>query len=152
MTQEEYGEAYLEARDVLYRRGKAVGKPKLTTEGRFCLVDGAPLSDAGLFREAWGDGLANEMTVNMSSIPVMAEAAATCCCDELLSECLAANRNLLTALKRRRYDQIEIATQARREALVALLTHAATHAAGGAVDRDVTAVDPAHSGRHPFHA
>ena len=101
MTQEEYGKAYIEARDVLYRRGKVVGKPQVTATGRLCPIDGNPLSDLGLFREAWGEALAHELTIN-TYVSIIAEAVLPNCCDKLWKECLAAKRELLGSIKQRR--------------------------------------------------
>jgi len=126
MTQEEYGHAYLEARDVLYRRGKAVGKPQFKATGRVCPIDGNLLSDLGLFREAWGESVAHELTIN-TYISVTAEAVLPNCCDKLWRECLAANRDLLALIKRSREDQLQAAVEMRRRTRAALLAHAATH-------------------------
>src|SRR5580704_10296323 len=58
----QYEKAYLDARDVLYLRGKKVAKPTFGEDGlRRCPVDGSPLTDRGVFKEAWGDQLADEI-------------------------------------------------------------------------------------------
>ncbi len=126
MTQEEYGKAYIEARDVLYRRGKVVGKPQFTATGRVCPIDGNPLSDLGLFREAWGEALAHELTIN-TYVSIIAEAVLPNCCDKLWRECLAAKRELLGLIKQRREDQLQAASEKSRKTRVALLAHAAMH-------------------------
>ena len=126
MTQEEYGKAYIEARDVLYRRGKVVGKPQVTATGRVCPIDGNPLSDLGLFREAWGEALAHELTIN-TYVSIIAEAVLPNCCDKLWKECLAAKRELLGSIKQRREDQLQAASEISRKTRVALLAHAAMH-------------------------
>ena len=62
MNIEEYEEAYREARDALYRRGKKVGMPTPGREGlRQCNVNGTPLTDGELFTEAWGRVLADDI-------------------------------------------------------------------------------------------
>ena len=126
MTQEEYGKAYIEARDVLYRRGKVVGKPQVTATGRVCPIDGNPLSDLGLFREAWGEALAHELTIN-TYVSIIAEAVLPNCCDKLWRECLVAKRELLGLIKQRREDQLQAASEISRKTRVALLAHAAMH-------------------------
>lgn len=58
----QYEKAYLDAREVLYFRGKKVAKPTFGEDGfRYCPVDGFPLTDRGVFEEAWGDQLADEI-------------------------------------------------------------------------------------------
>ena len=126
MTQEEYGRAYLEARDVLYRRGKVVGKPQLTATGRVCPIDGNPLSDLGLFREAWGGAVAQKLTIS-TYVSIITEAVLPNCCDKLWRECLAAKRDLLALIKQHREDQLQAASEISRKTRVALLAHAAMH-------------------------
>ena len=65
-----YERAYSEARAVLHRRGKIVGNPILGAGGvRTCLVDGLPLTDRELLREAWGDCLAAEILLERDGAP-----------------------------------------------------------------------------------
>src|SRR3954452_16464934 len=125
VTPEEYGQAYSEARNVLYRRGRLVGKPQLISGGRVCRIDDAMLSDGGIFREAWGEAVAHELTVTITYKPETD--ASPNCCDKLLSECVAANRDLLASIRHRREDQLESAAEKRRAARVALLAHAGAH-------------------------
>jgi hypothetical protein len=62
MNSEEYEEAYREARNALYRRGKKVGMPAPGREGlRECSVNGTRLTDGELFTEAWGQVLADDI-------------------------------------------------------------------------------------------
>jgi hypothetical protein len=62
MKSKEYEEAYWEARDALFRRGKSVGMPVPGREGiRECNIDGTPLTDRELFTEAWGGALAEDI-------------------------------------------------------------------------------------------
>jgi hypothetical protein len=62
MNSEEYEEAYREARDALYRRGKRIGMAAPGREGlRECSVNGALLTDRELFTEAWGGALADDI-------------------------------------------------------------------------------------------
>ncbi len=77
MHNEEYEMAYKEAREALYRRGKRVGGP-LFGPGciRHCSIDGFPLSDRDLLKEAWGESLADEI------IAELRESDSLCCCVE----------------------------------------------------------------------
>ena len=62
MKNDAYEEAYNEARAVLHRRGKRVESPTTSADGtRFCHVDGVPLTDRELFKDAWGEVLAEEI-------------------------------------------------------------------------------------------
>ena len=66
-TTEEYEQAYREARAVLHRRGKKIEAPYEGPDGlRYCRVDGRPLSDRELFREAWDDRIADELLASIS--------------------------------------------------------------------------------------
>jgi hypothetical protein len=57
-----YQEDYWQAREVIYRRDKKVGKPVLCPDGlRYCLVDGSLLTDHDVLKEAWGVDLADEI-------------------------------------------------------------------------------------------
>ena len=62
MKNDAYEQAYNEARAVLHRRGKIVERPTISSDGsRFCRVDGLPLTDRELFKDAWGEVLAEEI-------------------------------------------------------------------------------------------
>jgi hypothetical protein len=62
LQNDEFEEAYNEARAALHRRGKIVEMPTISHDGvRYCRVDGQPLTDRELLREAWGDGLTDEI-------------------------------------------------------------------------------------------
>ena len=70
MKNDAYEEAYNEARAVLHRRGKRVESPTSSGDGtRFCRVDGAPLTDRELFKEAWGERLAEEILQEDARLP-----------------------------------------------------------------------------------
>ena len=59
---QQYEKAYFDAREVLHFRGKKVARPNLGEDGlRYCPVDGSPLTDRGVFKEAWGETLADEI-------------------------------------------------------------------------------------------
>jgi hypothetical protein len=62
MKNNSYEMAYREARAVLFRRGKSVGRPITREDGlRQCRVDGFPMTDAAVFTEAWDQRLAEEL-------------------------------------------------------------------------------------------
>jgi hypothetical protein len=62
MKNDGYEQAYYEARAVLHRRGKILERPTYGSDGiRFCRVDGLPLTDRELLKDAWGEGLAEEI-------------------------------------------------------------------------------------------
>src|SRR6476661_1013864 len=61
-THDPYEVAYMDAREVLFQRGKAIGRPyRKDSASRYCPVDGRALSDRELLIEAWGESLANEI-------------------------------------------------------------------------------------------
>jgi hypothetical protein len=67
---QQYEKAYLDAREVLYFRGKKVAKPTVGEDGfRYCPVDGFLLTDRGVFKEAWGDQLADEILREQTENP-----------------------------------------------------------------------------------
>jgi len=62
MKNDVFEQAYYEARSVLHRRGKIVERPVYGSDGiRYCRVDGRPLTDRELLKDAWGEGLAEEI-------------------------------------------------------------------------------------------
>ena len=62
MNNGEFEKIYREARAVLHRRGKAVGSPTTGHDGlRYCRIDGTPLTDCEVLKEAWGENLADEI-------------------------------------------------------------------------------------------
>ena len=62
MNDDAYEQAYSEARAVLHRRGKILEKPVFGSDGiRYCCVDGLLLTDRELLKDAWGEGLAEEI-------------------------------------------------------------------------------------------
>jgi hypothetical protein len=67
METTQYELAYREARAVLHRRGKKIEAPFADVDGlRRCRVDGRPLSDREIFREAWDDSIADELLGSVS--------------------------------------------------------------------------------------
>jgi hypothetical protein len=57
-----FEEAYWQAKEALYRRGKRIGKTLEDTCGvRLCVIDGIQLTDRELLIEAWGSSLADEI-------------------------------------------------------------------------------------------
>jgi hypothetical protein len=62
MKHDAYEHAYSEARAVLHRRGKIIESPAIGGDGiRHCRVNGLPLTDWELFKDAWGERLADEI-------------------------------------------------------------------------------------------
>ena len=62
MADEGYERAYRDALAVLYLRGKVIGKSAYSKDGiRCCDIDRTPLTDREILKEAWGEGLANEI-------------------------------------------------------------------------------------------
>ena len=122
----EYETVYNDARAVLHRRGKRVGGPRRNSDGsRQCLVDGFPLTDRDLLKEAWGESMTNEILVEL------AEGDSHHCCAEgnlLWRRYLNARRRNLKALFEPGVAlMLHQAAECRREARRALLNHAATH-------------------------
>src|SRR5437667_11622786 len=62
MEDKEYENAYREALEALYRRRKTIDQPYQGNDGlRYCRIDGLPLTDFGVVKEAWGDLLTAEI-------------------------------------------------------------------------------------------
>ena len=92
---QQYEKAYLDAREVLYFRGKKVAKPTFGEDGfRYCPVDGFLLTDHGVFKEAWGDQLADEILRELTEI----DSFQRCCseCDPIWLRFTDANPNMST--------------------------------------------------------
>lgn len=139
MTKEKYEQTYWEAREVLYRRGKELGKPREVPEGfRRCPVDGVPLSDRELFIEAWGANLAEEIL----RARIEADSPSLLCeeCDQLWRNYTEATgqhlRSLIEIHTNRCVDAINFVTldlvvrqsaEMRRKARQAVRDHAASH-------------------------
>ena len=78
-TDERYERVYCEARDVLFRRGKRLGQPRVASDSiRRCAVSGVPLTDLEVFIEAWGQELADE---------IVRPTLTSCCKTENCQEC-----------------------------------------------------------------
>jgi len=70
MTNDAYEHAYSEARAALHRRGKLVESPTIGSDGiRHCRVNGLPLTDRELFKDAWGERLAEEILHEQDAVP-----------------------------------------------------------------------------------
>ena len=62
MANEGYEKAYRDALEILYLRGKKVGKPARSQDGlRYRQIDHVPLGDREILIEAWGESLADEI-------------------------------------------------------------------------------------------
>src|SRR5260370_16666354 len=102
-----YEAAYKEARKILHQRGKGVGRPFESKEGRRCQVAGVPLLDLDLFKEAWGEEFGREIFAELGGTePVPLDSPA----------CL----RLWTPLRQTPADKRQTARQA-------IMAHAATH-------------------------
>ena len=68
MNSDQYERAYREAREALYRRGKKTGRQVYGKDGlRYCVVDGLPLSDWRVFKEAWNEEIAGEIWQSLTN-------------------------------------------------------------------------------------
>jgi hypothetical protein len=75
----EYEKAYRDARDVLYLRGKKLGKPSYADGGlRYCPVDGFSLTDRDVLKEAWGDALADELLHDLAECDSLPRSCPDC--------------------------------------------------------------------------
>lgn len=138
---QQYEKAYFDAREVLYFRGKKVAKPTFGGDGlRYCPVDGSPLTDRGVFKEAWGDQLAEEILHELAE----SDYFDNCCreCDRIWLEFTDATQRyieIFTQLQRaaNRDDSASLAVldlllkdaaKGRQSARQNVRRHAATHA------------------------
>ncbi len=90
-------EDYWQAREVISRRDKKVGKPVYCQDGlRYCPVDGSLLTDRDVLKEAWGMDLADEI------LREWAESGSLNCpdCDRLWRKYLAVAKDYLQILRR----------------------------------------------------
>jgi hypothetical protein len=139
MRKEAYEKAYCDARDVLYNRGKKVGAPLLGSDSlRHCTVDGLPLNDHDVLKEAWDERLADEILVELAG----SESLPNCCPQgnllwlqysaatrhnlELLIEQQIAARDAATLAELA--PGFKLATEFRRQTRRSQLDHATTHA------------------------
>src|SRR6266516_3387116 len=134
---EEYEKAYSDAREVLSNRGKKISRPVCGVDGvRHCPVDGFPLTDRELLKEAWGESLADEILVEFAesnSVPG--------CCQEgnrLWHQYSSSTRLNLSMLIRKeiaasKQDDAQLApmllqaAESRRQTRRRVLDHAAMH-------------------------
>lgn len=126
-------EDYWQAREVIYRRDKKVGKPMYCQDGlRYCPVDGSLLSDRDVLKEAWGEDLADEILREWT------ESGSLSCpdCDRLWREYLEVAKDYLQIL---RWQQVPVnfeeslalakAAKSRHNARQSLRKHAIMHGA-----------------------
>jgi hypothetical protein len=67
MNNEEYEKAYYHAREILHNRGKKIGSPAFGLDlVRSCPVDGIPVNDLELLKDAWGERLVREILAELS--------------------------------------------------------------------------------------
>src|SRR5947209_11023955 len=111
--EEEYEHVYYEAREVLYRRGKKLGKPVQGDDNlRRCPVDDALLTDRELLSEAWGVVLSEEVLSEHAHRQALPSGCALC--DKLWREYSQATRHYLKlftdqALAEAKHDAMELA-------------------------------------------
>lgn len=140
MRNEEYEKAYWDAREVLYNRGKKIGGPLRVSVGiRYCPVDGLPLTDRDLLIEAWGESLADEITVELAE----SDSPSACCAEAkrlwrqysdatrrnlkmLIKQQVMANRQDAAALAQL-VPALRQAAECRGQIRRSVLDHAATH-------------------------
>ncbi len=121
-------EDYWQAREVISRRDKKVGKPVYCQDGlRYCPIDGSLLTDRDVLKEAWGIDLADEI------LREWAENGSLSCpdCDRLWRMYLAVAKDYLQILRRQQIpanveESITLATAAksRHNARQSLRNHA----------------------------
>src|SRR6266849_5333755 len=62
MDNDHYEKTYRDAREALYLRGRKIGKQTYSQYSlRYCDVDGLPLSDREVFKQAWSADIADEI-------------------------------------------------------------------------------------------
>ena len=65
MDNDHYEKTYRDAREALYLRGRKIGKQTYGQYSlRYCYVDGLPLSDREVFKQAWSADIADEILRN----------------------------------------------------------------------------------------
>jgi len=120
----EYERAYRDALNVLFRRGRQVGRPHKGTDGtRRCQVDRVSMTDLEVLREAWGELLARDI---LRERDALSNACSECDrlwtrYSELLGRYLTAIRNKLSE------DDGGKVQESRNQARKAVLDHLATH-------------------------
>lgn len=124
-------ETYWQAREVIYRRNKKVGKPVYCQDGlRYCPVDGSLLTDRDVLKEAWGAELADEI------LHEWAEDGSLNCpeCDRLWREYLEVAKDYLEIFRRQQIPMkveecaaLGMAAKSRHNARQSLRNHAAMH-------------------------
>jgi hypothetical protein len=135
-----YEADYNEARNTLYRRGKAIGRPYYGEDGvRRCPVGGVALVDRDLFREAWGERLTTEILKERDS--ATAEFHCDACMDlwtaytetaKLHLKVFAQQRDASLRDRAENESGLDGITERRSVARQALLKHADTHRWRGA--------------------
>jgi hypothetical protein len=120
----EYEKAYRDALNVLFLRGRQVGRPQCDASGtRRCLVDRVSLTDLEVLREAWGELLARDILRER-------EALENACseCDRLWGRYADLMGSYLTAIRNKlSEDEGGKVQETRYQAKRAVLDHLATH-------------------------
>jgi hypothetical protein len=120
----EYERAYRDALNVLFRRGRQVGRPHKSKDGtRRCQVDRVSMTDLEALREAWGEALARDILRER-------DARDNACseCDRLWTRYSELMGRYLTAIRSKLAEAEGGAVQeTRNQARKEVLDHLATH-------------------------
>ena len=122
---EKYEKAYRDALYVLFRRGKQVGRPQTQADGiRRCVIDSVSHDDREVFKDAWGEVLAEEILHERGDV----QAKACAECDRLWSRYIESMGPYLAVVRQRQIPEDGgIVGEHRNLARKAVLEHVATH-------------------------
>jgi len=129
MANEGYEKAYRDALEILYLRGKKVGKLARSQDGlRYRQIDHVPLGDREILIEAWGESLADEIIRERNDPDRRCRE-----CDRLLGRYADMLKRYLTIFQGRSGSEtgfdllVRRAVDIRNRARKAVLDHTATH-------------------------